>query len=130
MEHASTGIIGDLETLNKIITKIITQTFVLIECQTEIIPYLLHIINLSFNSDLFPVTVKHTTVVPIVEDVNGDTEDFKNYRPVSNTPFLGKHREKLLWNILVRTWRLASSSIIINRVSGNYIRVKQQWQKW
>ena len=49
---------------------------VLIKCQTEIMPYLPHIIKLSFNSDLFPATVKHATVVSIVKDVDDDTKDF------------------------------------------------------
>ena len=69
--------------------------FVLIECQAELKPYLLHLIKFSLNSDLFLATVKHATVVSLVNDANGDTEDFKNCRPGRNTPFLGKLVEKV-----------------------------------
>ena len=67
----------------------------LTKCQTKLFPHLLLIKNLSFNRDPFLVTVKQATFVPIVKNVNGGSKDFKNYRPVSNTSFLGIVVEKV-----------------------------------
>ena len=57
-------------------------------------PFLLKIINKSLSEGKFPSEIKHATVTPIVKDKDGDLEDLKNYRPVSNTPTLAKIIEK------------------------------------
>ena len=42
----------------------------------------------------FPDSLKHASVRPSVKDSNGNTENKKNYRPVSNLCFLSKLLEK------------------------------------
>ena len=57
-------------------------------------PILLKIVNAALLSGVFPADIKEATVTPIIKDKNLDTEDYKNYRPVSSLPFLSKIIEK------------------------------------
>ena len=69
-------------------------------------PALLHIVNKSLQQSFFPDSLKHASVSPDIKERDGDQEAFKNYRPVSNLPFLSKLLEKCastqleayLWN--------------------------------
>ena len=55
---------------------------------------LLKIVNMSLNSSNFPTTLKQATMRPLIKDENGNKDDLKNYRPISNTAFLAKLLEK------------------------------------
>ena len=58
---------------------------------------LLNIINTSFKKGLrkFSKCLKTAIVTPLLKKTNLDTEQLKNYRPVSNIPFLSKVLEKI-----------------------------------
>ena len=43
----------------------------------------------------FPETLKHAIVTPSLKDRDGDSEDYYNYRPISNTAFPSKMLEKI-----------------------------------
>ena len=62
----------------------------------KVSPYILRIINMSIECSEFPSNLKHSTVIPLIKDVNGDVECMKNYRPLFNTQFLGKIIEKTI----------------------------------
>ena len=44
----------------------------------------------------FPIQLRNSIISPTIKDTKGDSNDYKNYRPVSNTPFLGKLLEKIV----------------------------------
>ena len=64
------------------------------KCLNELTPMLLYIVNKSLSSGVFPSQLKSATVRPVIKDENGDTNDYKNYRPISNLAFLSKILEK------------------------------------
>ena len=67
------------------------------QCFTSLAPIIVHIINTSFRENSVPNKLKHALVTPIVKDKNGNIDDFKNYRPVSNLPFISKVLEKVAY---------------------------------
>ena len=69
-------------------------TSLLRNCMDELSPMLLMIVNKSLGEASFPSQLKHGMVRPVIKDNDEDPEDFKNYRPISNTPFLSKLLEK------------------------------------
>ena len=69
-------------------------TWLVKKCVGELISILSFIINKSLQSGCFPGNLKHASVKPSVKDKNEDTENKKNYRPVSNLCFLSKLLEK------------------------------------
>ena len=60
---------------------------------------LCHIINMSFNSGIFPSELKVARVIPLFK--SGDAACFSNYRPVSVLPVLSKIFERLLYSRLL-----------------------------
>jgi hypothetical protein len=70
-------------------------TSLLKQCLDCLLPILVSIVNTSFSSCQFPDALKHAIVVPLLKKVSLDCENKKNYRPVSNLPFLGKLIEKI-----------------------------------
>ena len=67
---------------------------ILTDCFPVLSTYILQIVNDSLQTGSFPSCLKHATVTPVIKDTNGDHEDLKNYRPISNTPKLAKIIEK------------------------------------
>lgn len=61
-----------------------------------LLPTLVNIVNKSLESGIFPSELKSALVRPLLKKPNLDTEEFKNYRPVSNLAFLGKVIEKVV----------------------------------
>ena len=63
--------------------------------QAEVLaPILKPIINKSFSEGKFPSALKLGTIRPILKDKDSDIQNYKNYRPVTNIPFLPKLIEK------------------------------------
>ena len=57
---------------------------------------MLYIVNRSLViENTFPETLKHAIVTLSLKDKDGDSEDYYNYRPISNTAFLSKMIEKI-----------------------------------
>ena len=62
------------------------------ECIDEFLPIVTNIINLSLTQGEVPLKLKHAVVKPLLKKLDLDLV-MKNYRPVSNLPFLGKALE-------------------------------------
>ena len=61
-----------------------------------IVPFMTHIINLSFTTGVFPQCLKTAIVKPLLKKPSLDCEVLKNYRPVSNLSFLSKIMERVI----------------------------------
>ena len=58
------------------------------------LPIIRNIVNASLVNGIFPNDLKHDLVTPILKGKGLDTEQFKNYRPVSTLSFMSKVIEK------------------------------------
>ena len=70
-------------------------TKLLMDHLEAIIGTILHIVNLSLTTGVFP-TCKLSIVIPLIKKTGLDCEVLKNYRPVSNLSFLTKIIEKII----------------------------------
>ena len=66
----------------------------LVKCLEEVKNILLFIVNDSLATGTFPKSLKEALVKPAIKDQNGDCNDYKNYRPISNLAFVSKIIEK------------------------------------
>ena len=66
-----------------------------LDCLDELMPVITDIINTSLISGVVP-RFKHALVKPLLNKSNLDPELLKNYRPVSNLPFLSKVLERVV----------------------------------
>lgn len=71
-------------------------TWLLKETVEDHIPTITRLINSSLQSGIFPSKWKSAVVTPLLKGPSLDKQHLKNYRPVSNTPFLAKVTEKLV----------------------------------
>ena len=78
-------------------------------CGETIIPPLLHIINTSISTSVFPEAWKCARVTPLYKD--GKTTDENNYRPISVLPVLSKIFERLIHD---QTYEFVSNANILN----------------
>ena len=70
-------------------------TWLLKSCFEELKHLLVNIVNKSLHEEnMFPSKHKHATIRPAIKDRDGDTKEYNNYRPISNTPFIVKLLEK------------------------------------
>ena len=53
------------------------------------------IVNWSFSFGVFPSSLKHGLVFPRIKKETLDPDNLKNYRPITNLPFLSKTLERL-----------------------------------
>jgi hypothetical protein len=56
---------------------------------------LTHITNLSFSSGEFPASLKHAIITPVIKKVGLDSEDLRNFRPISNLTLVNKLIERI-----------------------------------
>ena len=92
--------------LRKIILKAPTKscqldplpTSILKTCLDPLLPTLLKIINTSMSSSTVPTSFKKAVITPLLKKPNLPHNILKNYRPVSNLPFLSKILEKAVSN--------------------------------
>ena len=52
-----------------------------------IVDIILGIVNLCFESAVFPLSCKSSVIIPLIKKPGQDSEVLKNYRPVANLPF-------------------------------------------
>ncbi|XP_070567335.1 uncharacterized protein [Ptychodera flava] len=76
-------------------------TSLLKQCVDKLMPILTVIINLSLTTGTVPQSLKNAVVSPILKKSSLDSNIFKNYRPVSNLPFLSKVIEKVVASQLI-----------------------------
>ena len=74
----------------------ILPTKLLKECIDEVLPAITVIVNRSLTSGVVPPCFKKAIVKPLLKKPDLDQNDFKNYRPVSNLPFVSKILEKVV----------------------------------
>ena len=66
------------------------------ECLDVLVDPITRIINSSILTGKVPSTLKTARVTPVIKNPTLDPEVFKNYRPISNTPFLIKTIERVI----------------------------------
>ena len=71
-------------------------TFLLKPCLDSLLPIIYTIINNSLSKSEVPPKFKQAIVRPLLKKPGLDQDVFKNYRPVSNLPFLSKILEKVV----------------------------------
>ena len=78
----------------------IFPTEIIKKCDTVLNRFLLGFINSSFSNSIFPASLKHSIVTPIIKDKRKDANDLSNYRPVCSGPLLGKLLERFAFDQL------------------------------
>ena len=63
---------------------------------SDLLPSITKIINVSLSSGIVPPSFKDAIVNPLLKKLGLDQNQFNNYRPVSNLPFLSKILEKVV----------------------------------
>ncbi|GFO47561.1 reverse transcriptase [Plakobranchus ocellatus] len=71
-------------------------THILMSCIDILLPYITKIMNNSISNGTVLDCFKQAIVKPLLKKPSLDENDFKNYRPVSNLPFLSKILEKIV----------------------------------
>ena len=71
-------------------------TCLLVKCLDPLLPVILRLVNQSLSDAKMPVAFKTAQVVPLLKKPSLDPDLMKNYRPVSNLPFLSKIIEKVI----------------------------------
>ena len=79
---------------NKSATTDALPTWLLKKCADIVVPAITKIVNLSFRSGSFPTALKTAVVTPIIKKPSLDSNQLKNYRPVSNIKTFSKIIEK------------------------------------
>ena len=69
-------------------------TYLLKECIDLLLISITKITNLSLVSGVVPCSLKSAIITPRIKKPGLNRDDLKNYRPVSNVPFLGKIIER------------------------------------
>ena len=60
-----------------------------------LLPLFTQIVNMSFDQGVMPCNLKEALVIPLLKKTGLDPEVLKNFRPVSNLPFLSKIIERV-----------------------------------
>jgi len=76
-------------------------TFLLRDCNESVLPFLTVLVNTSLREGYSPASQKKTVVTPLVKKPSLDTQDIKNYRPMSNLTFVSKLVERVAVKQLV-----------------------------
>ena len=71
-------------------------TWLLKECLDELLPLITGIVNSSLKSGSVPKEFKSARIRPLLKKSGLDQNLLKNYRPVSNLPFISKVLEKVV----------------------------------
>ena len=90
--------------MKKIITKTNSKhcsldpipTALLKNCIAAILPIICKIVNLSLQESTVPDYFKQAIVTPLIKKSSLDPENMKNFRPVSNLPYISKLLEKVV----------------------------------
>ena len=66
------------------------------ECLSDLLPLITRIVNSSLCSGVVPPQFKQAVVTPVLKKPGLVPNDLKNFRPVSNLPFISKILEKVV----------------------------------
>lgn len=78
------------------------STMVIKNCVNELSPIVSHLINLSFETGVFPTVLKKSVVKPLFK--KGDRTNMSNYRPITLIPIFAKIFEKAMHKRLTQFW--------------------------
>ena len=92
-------------------------TPLLLEILDCLLPSLTALINSSLSSGLFPQAFKSAVIFPLLKKPSLDPNELKNFRPISNLPFISKIIEKL---VLVQISRHLSANNLLNQFQSAY----------
>lgn len=92
------------EDVHKIVTKAPTKssgldripTTLLKRCICPLLPVLKEIINTSISSGVVPACFKSASITPLLKKTSLNQEEMKNYRPVSQLPYVSKLLERIV----------------------------------
>ena len=71
-------------------------TYILKQCVNNVLPVITAMVNKSLNEMSVPISFKQAIVRPLFKNPGLDMNNLKNYRPVSNLPFVSKIIEKVV----------------------------------
>ena len=71
-------------------------TWLLKNCSEAFVPLITRIVNSSLSSHDVPTSLKEAYITPLLKKPGSDADLLKNYRPVSNLPFLSKVMERVV----------------------------------
>ncbi len=89
-------------------------TWLLKENKSCFVPFITNVINVSFESGVFPDPLKEAIISPVIKKQNLDSNTLQNYRPVSNIKVLAKVVE------------MAASSRLTEHMNNNNLTEKFQ----
>ena len=95
-QRVSTDLIANFIKSSKVKTCVLDPlpASVLTKCLPRLLQVITDIVNRSLDEAFIPNSLKTALIIPLLKKTNLDTEDFKNFRPVSNLPFVSKLIEK------------------------------------
>ena len=86
------------------------------KCLDVLLPAVTDITNQSLQTGIFPTPLKSALIIPTLKKPSSDPEILKNYRPISNLPFLGKVIERTVSQQLMI--HLKYNSLLASRQSA------------
>ena len=92
-------------------------TPLLCECIEELLPTITKVMNDSLLSGNVPTIFKTALVKPLLKKISLDQNDLKNYRPVSNLPFMSKVLEKI---VLAQILKHLDTNNLLNPLQSAY----------
>ena len=92
-------------------------TPLLLEILDCLLPSLTALINSSLSSGSFPQVFKSAVIFPLLKNPSLDPNELKNFRPISNLPFISKIIEKL---VLVQISHHLSANNLLNQFQSAY----------
>ena len=93
-------------------------TALMYECMDILLPLLMQISMSHWQLVFFAPTSKMAIVKPQLKKQNLDPNNLKNYRPISNLPFLSRLLEKTVLINFKITWNRTTSTALFNQHTG------------
>ena len=84
--------------------------FLFTRCLNKLLPFITDIINTSLSTGVVPDCFKSAIVRPLLKKPGLSVNDFENYRPVSNLPFLSKLLERVILDSFADDTQLYNSA--------------------
>ena len=69
---------------------------VMTDCFHVLLPVITRIVNLSMTTGTVPIAMKEASLSPLLKRPSLDHEQFPNFRPISNLPFISKCTKKVV----------------------------------
>ena len=93
------------------------------DCLDELLPLITDIVNTSMKAGSVPKDFKSARIIPLLKKSGLDPNLLKNYRPVSNLPFISKVLEKVVDKRLER-------HLTDNKLHEGFQSAYRKFQSW